>query len=356
MTWWQRILALLRWYLKSKHGPFDPDPDDDAQDDTPTPAPDPAGDHMLRRIWKGPTAAYKLVGMMAVTEGILVTVCNVYRGGNRSEIWLLSNLDKTPCDAERIYKGGQETIGQPIKFDGVIYFPVEHGSRVLAYKDGHVSTAGPTKGRWSVCGVVYDGQPCMAYNNSYGGDRTFRDYPVLADARNGHLVKTLAVKAMPRKFTTLKGRVYFTHNFGDTGITDLAGNNINCDAVHCQAFNSRMYVGYGAAWGRDAGVHTADASICRIDIDGDPRTLLNPDSAAIQCMAVIQRRLYVCAIDPDRLYAMDADENVELIAEVKGETAANKARSFGASVCERNGIVFWGRSDNARAQVYAIEG
>ena len=71
-------------------------------------------------------------------------------------------------------------------------------------------------------------------------------------------------------------------------------------------------------------------------------------------MAVLQGRLWIAGIDPDRLYVMDARGRFTLVAELPGETPADQARSFGAAVAEQSGRIFWGRSDRTRPHVCEI--
>jgi len=359
MNFLKRLIALILWYLQNRPDPHDPAPDSPANPDapvTPTPDPQPNPPAQLEHIWQGDNRYYKLVGGIEVPEGYLLTASNVYRKGHRSVIYLLTEKDGR-ISAREIYTGSQETIGQPVGALDRVYFPVEHGSHCLIYKDGRVGNAGRTRGRWSVCGLRSGGTTAlMAYNNQYTGARLFKDKTILARADNGDIVHTLGATAMARSFTELDGRRWYAHNFGQVGVSDFDGRMISCDANHIHAFAGNLYVGCGGAWGRDARPETANGDILRLSPpDFQPRTIFRIDSAGIEHMHVADGHLIISGIDPDQLWAMDEDENFRLIAQVKGETAKDGARGYGAHSGTWNGRTIWARSDKVRPHAYFVD-
>jgi len=298
--------------------------------------------YRLEKVFTGPSDTYKLVGMLGTSHGLFVTLCNVYRGSNRSRIYL---------DGKLIYKGSQETIGQPFEWNGKVIFPVEHGSNVLIYKNGKIINGAKTSGRWSVAGFVHEGRPLLPYNNNYNG--AFGDIPDLHDAITGKFVFSLNAKSMPRKFVHYKNDVWASLNFGEHVLINKSGWKMASDAVHIEVYQGTLYGGGGSAWGPTANPAQANGRIYRFT-GSKWKELMDTGGTSVQHMAVLNGRMWMASPDPDRLHVMDPDGRISKVAEILGETANNKARSFGASVAYHKGHIYWGRSDNKLGHVYKL--
>lgn len=299
-------------------------------------------------VWVGNALAYKLVGLQGTVHGLIVTTSNVYRGENRSEIWR---------DGERIYRGGQETIGQPFVHGADVFFPVEHGSHVLRYDGRAIWNAAKCRGRWSVAGVSYAGMPLVAFNDRYSGG-VFQDCPVVIHAETGEDVMGVAARCMLRSFAEAAGKLWMTGNFGQNVLANSAGGLWQSDALVIAELAGRIYGGGGMNWGPIA-ARQPDGKIYCVDPAGQEseyfRVIGDTGCASIQAVAKIRGELWFAGVDPDRLFVMGADERLRLVVEIPGETAADKARDFGAGVTEHNGEIYWGRSDGVRPHVYRIE-
>ncbi len=325
--------------------PVDPPDDPVEPPDDPIEPPEPG---KVVEVWTGPTRAYKLVGMLGTKYGLFVTISNVYKGANRSEVYL---------NGKKVYptgggSGTQETIGQPFEYGDAVYFPVEHGKHVLKWKNGQMTAGARTKGRWSVCGTVWNGKGVVPYNNRYSG--VFQDNPLICDVRNGDVLKTLPVKSMPRSFCQMDGKTYCSCNFGQNVLVCLETSKvINSPMYLIAAFNGKIYGGGGVDWGPPP--RRPDGRVYRYD-GRKIRAIGDTGCASIQAIATLGGRLYIAGIDPDRLFVMGPDEKLVTLAEKTGETAADKARDFGAGVALHEGKIYWGRSSRTRAHVYRLDG
>jgi len=300
--------------------------------------------YSIEHVWTGPSSTYKLVGLLGTPYGLVVTTCNVCRGTNRSKIFR---------DFTEVYSGSQETIGQPFLCGDVAIFPVEHGSHHLLLDDTRVRPGAQTHGRWSVAGGMFQGFALLAYNNAYGAGRRFTDEPVLVNALTGKVHATLPVKAMPRCLVEHKRKLYASHNFGDCGVTVLDNGTLFANVVQIASFNGRLYGGESAAWGPAASPSTAGGKITRLD----GNTFVEVFDTGCSCiahMAALGGRLWIAGIDPDRLYVMNCHERFTLVAELPGETPADKARSFGGAVAWHDNSIYWGRSDRNNPHVYKV--
>lgn len=340
MSFWKTLLKLgAKWIAENGSSPGSNAP----------PTPEPASTSGLHfnheAIWKG--SPYKLVGLLGTTHGWFATTSNVYRGDHKSRIFL---------NGKQIHEAAVETIGQPFEHDGAVYFPVEHGTHCLVYKDGRIRNAAQIAGKWSVTGFVHRGRPLVAYNNKYGSGRSFEDRPVLCDARTGEQVFELPIKAMPRDAAEHKGEVYIPCNFGENATVCLSsGKKIPGDIVHVASNGIDLYGGGGAAWGPSGDSSDANGRIYVLE-GGAWKEIFNTGCCSIQCMVAHDGIIYAAGADPDRLFMIDQAGQVKQLCEVLGEAASDRARSFGAAVTKDNGRLLFGRSSRDAPLVYELTG
>jgi len=309
----------------------------------PAPPPEPVQcRHEL--VWSGPTDTYKLVGLLGTPYGLVASTSNVYRGGHRSRIWR---------DGACVYEGGEETIGQPFLAADLAVFPVEHGSHSLMLADRTPMPGPRARGRWSVAGGRYRGQALLAYNNEYSA-RRFLDHPQIIDALSGQPLYSLQVQAMPRCLVELGGQLYVSYNFGEAGVLRYPeGRQWPCNIVQIAAYRDQLYGAESAAWGPSGHPSTAGGRVYRLAKD-KWKQIGDTGSSCVTHMAAFGGRLWIAGVDPDRLWVMDRAEKFYLAAEEEGESADDRARSFGGAVAEHQGAIYWGRSDKRRAHIYRV--
>jgi hypothetical protein len=298
----------------------------------------------LREVFVGPTEAYKLVGMLGTPDGLFVTLSNVYRGAHESRIYL---------DGRLVYRGTQETVGQPFLWKGKVFFPVEHGANALVWSQGAIRLAAATAGRWSVAGGVVDGRPVLTYNDQYV-NRAFLDKPLVVDAITGAPLFSFDAKAMVRKIVTYGGEPWASVNFGENLLVSRSGRRVRVDTVHIEVYRGVLYGGGGSRWGPVATPATANGIVSRFN--GKRMVpLVDTGCSSIQHMAVLQGELWIAGTDPDRLFVVRRNGRIKRVAEVRGETSADGGRSFGGAVALHRGQIYWGRSDLQRGRVYRLE-
>jgi hypothetical protein len=303
------------------------------------------------QVFKGPQDSYKITGMAGTPYGLFILLSNVYRGTDRSRIYL---------DFSKIYEGDEETIGKPVLWGDRVIFPVEQSSRVLVYDGETIVPGAATHGRWSVAAALWQNRPIVTYNDDFGPDLIFRDRPVVHDAVSGEHLWTFDTRAMPRSMVSLGGRLYTSFNFGDHALVERSADGsmrkAGSDAVTLASHQGNLYGGGGSRWGTFNDPGEANGKVYVLDPGKlEWRTLFDTGSASIQDMLSHDGRLWVAGADPDRLHVIEADGSHRMVAEIPGETPADRQRSFGTALAVQDGHIYWGRSDLENAYVYRMD-
>jgi len=159
--------------------PFPPWPPTSTTTTTTIPPVPPVGTNGFEAVFDHQESrdSWKCSSLLNTSYGLFTGILNDISRQN-IELWLAG---------KKIYSGSQETISQPIEWNGAVYFPTESDGdkKGLRYKDGQLTET--CKLRHSAASIVYRDQPCFISSEDRG--------EMIVNAETGADVLKLAVEA-----------------------------------------------------------------------------------------------------------------------------------------------------------------